>query len=179
MGGESWAAFKAAFALDQPPDLRLPHRAVESPAYPSDELGRFQAAIGQGDLTVTPLQVAQAYSVLTATSTPGRTHIVASWRQPHGTWTNFSRSKGQGAVRHPEADAVLQALQLGNTGIHAYAAQALAGEDLTLGWFLSVDLDRTPRLLTVIVLEGADSDTVWARGMALQELVSAYMDSIP
>jgi cell division protein FtsW (lipid II flippase) len=170
LGARGLEAAADQFGLLDAPQIQL---AVVSPSDPQLADVRL-AAIGQGDLTVSPLQLARAYAVLAGAGVrPGLSLVTAVGMD--GEWSIRSPQEADLPVVSPSAaQLTIDALHPYGAGRFGYEATALSGE-VTVSWFIGFG---TAGELVVVLLE--DGDTVTARQIGLQLLeAAAALDLTP
>lgn len=178
LGWNQLLAIYALFDLDREPSIRLPVSG------PTGELGAApgrsleDARVGQGALTISPLQAAQAFAGLVSPGGMPGLRIVDAVRSKDGSW---ERVPSQGHTRSVLANEVqitaLNWLLTGPGGWLGYRAQAVSsasGGHVT--WFLGIiSLDQAPAIVAV-ALEDGQSIEAQAIGV---ELMSAYQAALP
>ena len=153
---ESWrpeelVAILDGFGLTTPPDLPL---ATES-AGPLTITEMARSVLGQGELTVSPLQMALAFGALANEGRLLRPQLVASTMDESGTWQlatdNFQ--PGLTAVSSLAAQELLAALPR-QEGIIEHHVITLAGPaENENGWYLAMAPAGAPQLVAVVVVE--------------------------
>ena len=130
------------------------------------------AAIGQGDLTVTPLQVARAYAALFNQGILPVLELVRSYQNADGDWVALAGDESPHAILSAEAtQIVVTAAKEHQELIRSFGYLASAGPiGGKIAWYLASD--RQNRLV-VIVLESDSIDRAETIGLAvLQHLNS-------
>ncbi|MEX0788704.1 MAG: FtsW/RodA/SpoVE family cell cycle protein [Anaerolineales bacterium] len=121
-------------------------------------------AIGQGDLTVTPLQIARAYAAIAAGGNLPTLRLVLETQTPEGEWQPWGdREPPVPAVPADVASAILNSLRrdsLGNAGFGAYAISGPTGE--RLAWYVGIVGQGISRHIGLVVLEGGTTDEAGA-----------------
>jgi len=160
--------FVATFGLDEPTSVRLPQASSSVSLDSIDTLGGRQAfAIGQGDLTVTPVQIARAFAGLTHRGLLPELRLADAIRQPDGEWASFDPPAPAVQVIDPASAAEARAALGGGRPIE-YAARAVAGQaGAELGWYLAALPGHLNHLVLVVVLEGEPPSQARALGLAL------------
>lgn len=158
LGYDQLASMVDIMGFLDPPALRIDQ--VEPRSFPNLENRQDLrlAAIGQGSLTVSPLQVARAFSmVLRGGRLPGL-QLVHSYSSPEGFWQEFPVLQAdREIIPHTVSEAIRDALLDESTGMMLYSVEALAGSGgQRIAWSLVADMDRDPALVIVVVLENAD-----------------------
>ncbi len=178
LGWDQLLAIYTLFGFDIEPAIRLPVSGPtgELGAAPGRSVG--DARVGQGALTISPLQAAQAFAGLVSPGGMPGLRIVDAVRTMDGSW---ERVPSQGHTRSVLASGVqIQALDWlqsgpGNwLGYRAQAVSSASGGKIT--WFLGViSLDQAPAIVAV-ALEDGQSIEAQAIGV---ELLSAYRAALP
>lgn len=161
----------AAFGLTRPPQIPL---AVAQPAAPA-VTASAPAIIGQGKLTVSPLQVALALAALGNSGLLPAPQLVSAVQNEAGAWESALQSDApQGdapsaAVSDNVGTAIRTALPQRDGTISEFAVLALAGpEGSSNAWYLALAPVQNPRFALVAVLEEqGDTRPVVAAGRAL------------
>lgn len=126
------------------------------------------ALIGQGDLAVTPLQMALAWSTLAQAGDRRPAQLVSALATPDGDWQAlFSRVALLPVVSNQTAGALRAALPRYAT-IAEHSAVALTGPaGATDAWYLGLAPAGAPALALVVVLEDSTADHAEAVGRAI------------
>ncbi|MFW5941187.1 MAG: penicillin-binding transpeptidase domain-containing protein [Chloroflexota bacterium] len=136
------------------PELPL---ATAAPAEP--EVEELPAALlGQDALTVTPLQMALAWSSLGNSGILPEPHVVSAVQDESGSWTNLPNvPEDRQAFSGEAAWSVLSALPRHEDLITEHAARVLSGPaGTTNSWYLGLAPAEAPRYAVVVVVEGTD-----------------------
>jgi peptidoglycan glycosyltransferase len=147
------AAILEAFGLTEAPDVPL---AVADP--PELSLTDMPAAlIGQGELTVSPLQVALALVGLVNEGTVPPPWLVSAVQSEAGDWQSRGPAgAGREAVSAGAAAQVLRALPQHAGTILEFETVALAGPGgSSNAWYLGLAPAQEPRFAVVVVVEEA------------------------
>lgn len=169
LGPQSVEAWVRAFGLNQPAGIELATADPWSGVVPSREEALMRFGVGQGDLTVTPLQMARAYASLFNKGSLPALALVQAERRPGGEWTAVKRASGrQAAVGAASAERTLTALAAGHRV--EYVAEAIAGgAGERLGWYVGFVPGAPPKRLVVVVLEGERGTAAQAVGRRVLE----------
>ena len=130
--------------------------------------------IGQGNLAVTPFQVALAWAALGNGGAMLAPQLVSAVQSVDGTWQAppTPDSQAESAVSPAAASAVLQALPTHQGAIREVATLVLAGPDRTDAWYLALAPAGSPRYaLVVVVEETADPFSAQQVGRALLNFI--------
>jgi peptidoglycan glycosyltransferase len=126
-------------------------------------------AIGQGDLTVTPLQLARAYAALASGGNLPKLRLVLETQSPDGDWQPWGdRAPAAPAIPPDVAAAILNSLRrdsLGNAGFGAYAISDSAGG--RIAWYVAVVEQGISRRIGLVVLEGGTTDEAGAMALGV------------
>ena len=160
-------AFLSAFGLDAQPNIRIP--LAESPLVEiaSDPDSLRLEGIGQGALTVTPLQMAAAYATLAGSGVRPDLGLVEAVRPQRGEWNSLAQDSEDIVVISPtEAQVTLDTLTLYTNGLVGYEAGALSGDE-QVSWFIGL----TPEgIVGLVLLEEGSLPEARAIGLSLLEL---------
>jgi hypothetical protein len=166
-GMDAYGEMLTMFGFDQPAEFALEGQAGEIPA-PAVERDLARAATGQGDLTLSPLQIARALAVLIADGELPAIRVVSAIRSQGADWKRFEAPETtQPSIESETAAEIRSALGKGN--IVSYRGKALAGE--ALGWFLGGSRGLGGQYAVVVVLEDGISAEAARIGEALLEAV--------
>ncbi|MBE2198417.1 MAG: hypothetical protein IAE79_07375 [Anaerolinea sp.] len=159
----------AAFNLTQAPPIPL--AVAEAKAEPTT--ATQLAAVGQGNLTVTPLQLSLALATLAQNGRLPAPQLVTEVQMEDGSWrpvvTNATSSQ---AISAQTAFDIRTNLPQ-SANIYEFSARVLSGPDEnTNAWYLGLYPIGAPRYILVIVLENQDNlDAVTAVGRNLFALL--------
>lgn len=158
LGVDAFRTMLEAFGIDQGPAVRIETSSPAVDLERAGEDGLRLAVLGQGDLTVSPIQMARAFAVLAAKGVRPGLRTVDAVRRPDGSWEGMPALESAMEVLPPQsADQTLEALRSPSPGEVGYAALAIAGPDQRgLAWYLGASTD--PSLVVAVVLEGGDLD---------------------
>ena len=166
MGPEELRLAFQAFGLRDPPQIRL--EVAAGPAV--DEIAvPGLAAIGQAELTVTPLQLARAFSVLIGAGVRPAPTLVAAVGPTPGDWQPLPPLEAAEPVLPPnEAQRAVDHLMNYADGLKGYEVEALSGSE-SLAWFVGFGPGDE---LTVVLLEGGTPPAARALGISLLQLAA-------
>jgi hypothetical protein len=173
IGHDAYEGMLSAFGWDQPadPDLAEGVGIISLPTS-EDELGL--AAIGQFNLTLTPLQLARALAALITEGEQPEVQLVDAVRSGDGEWVRFQDSVPSQLVIHSVTSAEIRSA-IGTEDQFSYQAMAIAGEPI--GWFLGGSRSLGGNFAAVVVLENGRSGEAARMGEVLLEAVQ--LTSIP
>jgi hypothetical protein len=166
MGADDLLLALGAFGLLDPPQIRLE-------VAPAAGMGTAEdlalAAIGQAGLTVTPLQLARAYSVLSGAGVRPALTLVAAAGPTPGDWQPLPPLDDTEPVLPPsEAQRTIDNLTDHGAGMRGYEVQAASGTG-SLGWFIGFGAGNE---LTVVLLEGASPGAAQELGIGVLRLAT-------
>ena len=166
MGSEELLRALRAFGLLDPPLIRLEVAPAAGTGLTGDP---GLAAIGQADLTVTPLQLARAFSVLTGAGVRPALTLVAAVGPTPGDWQPLPPLDDAQPVLPPsEAQRTLDNLTDLGAGLKGYGVQAASGSG-SLAWFIGFGAGDE---LTVVLLEGTSPGAARELGLGLLRLAA-------
>jgi peptidoglycan glycosyltransferase len=156
-----------------PPPLEIPTEAADwDPRVLGTSIGLRFEAIGQGELTVTPLQMALVAGTLANEGVMPAPRLALRVQDADGIWHNHSSIGEPRTVITPEeAQALLAAWPSYGDGIAGHLGVAVAGrEQPPHAWFLGVASAGASRYAVAVLLEHpADPGQAAAIGSALLE----------
>lgn len=156
----------SAFGLSEAPSIRTivaPSAAALPPAA-GEELQR--EAIGQGQLMVTPLQIARAMAALTEGGIVPALRLMDAVQMPDGRWEKQpALDAPRKAIQPMTAQSILSAARKYGEHIQGFSYEAISGPSgERLAWFMGCsDIGR----IAVVVLEGATFQTAEQIGISL------------
>lgn len=158
LGPSEFQEMLSAFGLTEAPRLRLEVSQASAPELPEDRPALREAGVGQGQLLLSPLQLARAFGALARAGIRPALNLVEAVRPAGGAWERLGPLEFEQAVLPPSiAQRTLQALGATQSGIVAFQAVALAGaEGESLAWYLGARVAGGPRRVVVVALEGGD-----------------------
>jgi peptidoglycan glycosyltransferase len=160
--------------LDVPPALEIRTSAALTPTFDlSTTLALQSYALGQGELTLSPLRMAQVAATIGNNGFMPSIYVVKDVQSPDGTWQPYANSAQAPApiIDPAVARAVLQAMRVqGNSAGHGGAA--ISG-DRQPAWFIGLAPADQPKYAIAVLLEDAQNATAAediGRGV-LEELI--------
>lgn len=170
LGADGLEEMAQAFGFSRPPAIRIetaPIKAVDMGSTPRD----WQvAAIGQGDLTITPLQVARAFSAFIIDGHVPGLRIVSAFKDTNGRWQEVESLGERDQVIDAEISVKIRAALISKSGsLLSYSARAIAGsEEESLSWYVCARVDESDNVqLILVVLENASDTRAKAIGLSL------------
>ena len=165
-----------AFGLTAPLEVRLSSRDPISVEFSDDPSSLGFEAIGQAELTTTPLQLARAYAVLGGAGVRPSVSIVDAFRPSEGAWTALAPLGAEQVVLSPvDAQVALDAFTPYGGDIVGYEVEALSGED-PVSWFIGVG---PAGRLVVVLIENSKPGLARELGLHLLELVGDLDLALP
>lgn len=161
--------------LDVPPTLEIRTSAALTPTADLSTTLAIQAyALGQGQLTLSPLRLAQVAATIGNNGFMPATYLVRDVQGPDGTWQPYANSAQTPApiIDPAVARSVLQAMRVeGNSTGHGGAA---VSGDRQHAWFIGLAPVDQPQYAIAVLLEDAaqatDAEDI-GRGV-LEELIA-------
>lgn len=151
MGIDGLTSALTRWGLLEAPPLEIPTGAAAwSPREPALE------AVGQGGLTISPLQMARVAAAVVGDGSLPAPHLVLRLTDPEGAWrpveaAGFARQ----AVRSEVARALGEAWRPYSGEVRGHLGTAVAGEERPhLAWFIGGSPVDTPRYVVAVLLEG-------------------------
>jgi cell division protein FtsI/penicillin-binding protein 2 len=169
LGGAALNDMITAFALDQSPAIRLESPATgTTPSLVTDTQIRL-AAVGQGDLVVTPVQMARAFAALLNDGSLPALNLVQAYRQPDGGWQAVAGSGTATQTLSPEVAAwVVEQLRSPQSDVVQVSASSLSGPGgERIAWFLAGRVTRPPARVVVVALESGTAEEAEQAGLSL------------
>ncbi len=134
------------------------------------------AILGQGVLTVTPLQLVRAWAALGNGGVLPTPYLVSAVQNSAGVWQNAEAPEAELAAVSPgSADAVLAALGRYEGTIAEHSTTVLSGPQETMnGWYLGLMPAQSPRYAVVVVVEeAADASSAQQIGRSVLQAAMA------
>src|SRR5690606_5748895 len=146
-------------------------------------------AVGQGDLTVSPLQMALVAAALSDNGRLPAPVLIEGQRAPGGQWQETVPGNARGTISRAAVDAVkelmieaaetgaAQAASRGQARIYGHAGLAISGEDTYNAWFIGfVYRGDEQAIATAVLLEDSDDVDGAARigGAVLRSALASY-----
>ncbi len=155
IGADGLEAMLAAFGFNRTAEIRLATADPIGLEIPSDAQSVRWAAIGQGDLLISPLHVGRAFSALASGGLRPALSLVDAVGSRDGDWERLQALGIEESVLSPRsAQTTLQAMGLYEDSRVDYSAEALSGpEGGKLAWYLGARVAAGPRMVVVVVLE--------------------------
>ncbi|HHS98482.1 MAG TPA: hypothetical protein ENK08_11440 [Chloroflexi bacterium] len=153
LGKEGLRVVVERWGLLEPPPLEVPTEAgAWSPQEPALE------AVGQGGLTVSPLQMARVAAALAADGVMPAPRLALQVMEPQGGWRTLEAPGGARQVVTPDAAQALRGAWVPyGTEAVGHLGTAVAGEDRPPhAWFLGIAPTDAPRYAVVVLLEHAE-----------------------
>lgn len=152
------------FGLLEPPPFTLPTEAADTSSPATDDLEA--TAIGQGELTVSPLQMARVVAALADSGRMPPLRLVSAVQAPTGEWQDVTaEGNPRGTISPVSVSAVVEwmgqavaegpaaAASVPGEQVYGHAGLAIAGPDGTLNaWFIGFVESTSDRRIAVAVL---------------------------
>lgn len=160
LGAEGLLSLLQDFALDRSPAIRLDGGAGVGLRPLVDDLAIRREAIGQGQLTTTPLAMARALAALFNQGKLPALHLVAEVSEPDGAWSSLPPLENETRAISAEAAASTLAFLTDERGMLRLAGIGLVGSaNDQLAWHLAGS--SQDRWVLVVVLENASAARAW------------------
>ncbi len=169
IGGVGLVNMISAFGLDEVPSIRLESPSTNAPQASTTDAQVRLAAVGQGDLIVTPLQVARAYAAFVNGGTLPALQLVQSYRQTDGSWQALPPTTVASQALSAEAASWIdERLRPPGSDTLQVWAESLSGPgDERIAWFLAAQVLRPPPRVVVVALEGGTPQEAAQMGLSL------------
>jgi cell division protein FtsI/penicillin-binding protein 2 len=149
-----------AFGLTEAPAIRLEVGEPSAVQMEGDPAALREAAVGQGDLLLSPLQLARAFAALPGAGIRPALVLAEEAGGEGQPWERLPALAEDTQVVSPSvAQRSLEVLGTSSTGLASYRAlgyRGAAGE--TIAWYLGARVSGGPRRVVVVVLEDGDLD---------------------
>jgi len=169
LGGSALAEMISAFGLDQTPPIRLASPLSTPPPTPETAAEIRLAAMGQGELVVSPLQMARAFATLFNDGLLPAPQLVQAYRQPDGSWEALPSAVSSSQVLRPEVSRwLVEQLRVPGSDLIQMSAGSLSGPgEQRIAWYLGGRVSRTPVRVVVVVIEGGTPAEAEQAGLSL------------
>jgi cell division protein FtsW (lipid II flippase) len=168
LGEQSLQDMLQAFGLTEAPAIRLEVGEVSIVDLSGDPLALREAAVGQGDLLVSPLQLARAFAALPGAGIRPALTLAEAVGVEGQPWQRLpALQEDSQAVTPTVAQRSLETLGTSSAGLASYRAlgyRGAAGE--TIAWYLGARVGEGPRRVVVVVLEDGDLERAEQIGQA-------------
>ncbi|OGO19194.1 MAG: hypothetical protein A2Z14_10385 [Chloroflexi bacterium RBG_16_48_8] len=153
LGGEGFYEVIRTFKFDEAPALLLDSIQPDAFSLPSSPEDLKLASIGQGTLTVTPIQVARAFGALVNDGILPAFRLVDAIENPDGGWDRHPPQDTPLSIINAQvAQAVMDSTRKFNDNIRGFSFQAIIGKEGDhLYWFLGTNSEDRA---IVVILEG-------------------------
>jgi cell division protein FtsW (lipid II flippase) len=166
-----------AFGFDQPAAIRLPSDEGLVWNEPDDADSMRLEAAGQGELAVTPLQMAHALASFWNAGVLPSLKLVDAIHGPDGTWQPLEPLAAPNPTISADAAASILAALDGESGLLGMTASAITGpEGQHLAWFLGGTLSTDQHLVILVVLENVDPQAARAVAMMITTELALNQD---
>jgi peptidoglycan glycosyltransferase len=115
------------------------------------------AGIGQGQLVITPIQMAKAFAAVASDGTMPPLRVIRSTRDPDGRWISQEPlGSEETVISSTVAQRVMNVSQLFQDGVRGFSINAITGpEGQTSAWFMGADVEG--RILVILLENGTTS----------------------
>jgi cell division protein FtsI/penicillin-binding protein 2 len=149
--GQGLMEMVSAFGFDQPTGIQLAEAPAVGMTPPSGSAAVLEAALGQGDLTVTPLQMVRAWSSFFNEGNLPPVRLVESSEMPGGDWQAFASPVESRMVLSASTAAAAREWFMVAPGQYAMQAEAIAGESgERVGWIM-LAISRPAGTITAVM----------------------------
>jgi cell division protein FtsW (lipid II flippase) len=150
LGAEVLEGIYSQLGFYAPPEVRLP---VAQTSTPQSIINPEIAAVGQIELTISPLQLALAAASLSNSGTIPAPHFLLAAQNPQGGWTEYQPSQQPTEIfSKSAADSTAVRLAPGSSVYWETTANAYTQSGKKITWYLSGSLPDAENPLTVVVL---------------------------
>lgn len=168
---EELTAIYERFGFLKAPDLPLATAAPADGAIADME----NALLGQGELTVTPMQVALAWAALGNEGRLPAPRLVSAVLEEEGAWRTLPEKAGAEVISSQAASAILSALPRYEGALAEYSTLVLSGPGTsTNSWYMGLAPAGAPRYAVVVVVE--ETDRVFASQQVGRSLLNFLLD---
>jgi peptidoglycan glycosyltransferase len=147
-----------AFGLTEAPSIRLEVGEATAVQLAGDPVALEETAVGQGDLLLSPLQLARAFAALAGAGIRPALILTEAVGAEGQRWERLPALAEDAQVVSPSvAQRSLEVLGTSSAGLADYRAlgyRGAAGE--TIAWYLGARVAGGPRRVVVVVLEDGD-----------------------
>jgi len=157
LGSDALLAMAQSFGFGRQPTLRI-ETAAGRVAFPSMPAQVGLESVGQGHLTVSPLQMARAFSALVADGRLPALQLVEAVRSPGSAWQTLPvESQGSISLSSAAAASARAAMISPNGQWFEMTGYAISGSGNShLAWYEGATASTESPILVVIALEQAD-----------------------
>lgn len=159
----------SAFGFDQAINLQIPvAEPVIAEIIQSSQAVKL-AAVGQGELTLTPLHLARAFSALAWKGDMPVLQLVGAVSNEEGEWIPWlSLDQSENVISESTAQRMMAAAQPLEGGVRGFTSSAASGaESGNLAWFLGAHTESGTPLVAVVLLEQTHPTNAQALGTTL------------
>ena len=169
LGADPLAALFDAFALDRQPVIPLAVAPAAAPRLDGQVPSLVREAIGQGGLTVSPLQLARAFGALVEGGTlPPLRLVEAVGSQESGWQVQQVSDRARAVLPRGVARTAFEALMDGGDGLAGVSAVAWVGSPpRPIAWYVGGRTGGLRPLAVAVVLEGEEAARARSIGLYL------------
>lgn len=165
LGDQAYVDVLNQFGLNQSADQEL-QGEFEAVTRPESAEDLAMAAIGQGELTLNPLQLVRAIAAIVGEGQLPGVRVVDAIRGVEESWERFEDLDNHQAAIKPDTAAEIRSV-LTSENIVSYQGKALAGEPI--GWYLGGVRSLAGNYAIVVVIENGEPGVAASVGQALLE----------
>lgn len=158
----------STFKFDETPSIRIEVAPSIELMLPIEDIDLQRAAIGQGELTLTPIQMARAFAALAMDGVIPALRLIDAIQQPNGAWEKQpAQDTPVRAIQPTTAQSVFSSSNYYRESIRGFSYEAISGPSgERLSWFMA--RSDTGNII-VVVLEGEKLETAEQIGIQLLE----------
>jgi len=159
LGADDFTHMLEAFGFHERPEIRLPTGEPWNPSDLSSEDALGLAAVGQGDLTISPLQLARAFAGLVSDPGLPTLRVVNAYRPQGGDWVEILPLGTDSQVLDLSVrKQIIEVLGSASGQSFGQRSEALTGEAVeSLGWYQGGFFTHGNSYVVVVVIEGQNS----------------------
>lgn len=178
VGVRAWEEMIDTFRLDQ--RLGISSDTLISSLWEPTTADLQREAIGQGQITVSPLQIARAYAALFNGGRMPTPHSVSAVAGPDGSWQPVVIPGAEQVLEIESARATAQLLSGTHLRWGYVYGSAVRGSESKLAWFVGAGGQGAAQSVVVVVLEGGGAGRARQTGETiLRWLEQASLDRPP
>ena len=170
LGVDGLEEMAQTFEFTRPPAIRIETAPIQAIVMGSTPMDWQTAAIGQGDLTITPLQAARAFGAIITDGYLPALRIVSAVKDMDGRWQEVdSLDEWDQVIDAATSARIREALMSDSGTLFSYSARAITGsEEESLSWYVCSNVDSADDVqLILVVLENASDARAKAIGLSL------------
>lgn len=175
LGADAFNQMLEAFGFLDSPKIRLPAGDASGPSNLSSEGALGLAAVGQGELTLSPLQLARAFAGLISDPGMPALRVVDASQSPGGDWKEIPPLGTGSQVLDPDVRMrIIEALRGAAGQPFGQRSEALTGEiGEMLGWYQGGFFMHENSYVVVVVIENQNSIVAERIGQNILDLMQS------